>query len=173
MSLHYVSLGDFRCRVTWEWRENLLEILSLVPFWHQRKILKNEGAGQPVSLWEGKRTRVGRNSFNWKSEETRRRGRDTMWTRRLEREDRGRGGAERRADSGGSSTLALVLRPMWNLVPYTLVLHTFSHVRRYKHVRTGPSAMKLRGRYIIYQIYHFLIYFFLITPQYYMLKRYL
>jgi len=71
-----------------------------------------------------------------------------MWTRRLEREDRGREGAERRADSGGSSTLALVLRPMWNLVPYTLVLHTFSHVRRYKHVRTGPSAMKLRGRYI-------------------------
>lgn len=65
---------------------------------------------------------------------------------------------ERRADSGGS----LPSRSFYALCEprsLTLVLHTFSRVRGYMHVWTGPvgDAMELGGGY---QIYHFLLLFF-------------
>lgn len=124
--------------MTRERRESLLETLSLASFWHQRKILKNEGAGWLASPREGKRARVGRNSFNWKSEETRCRGRDTMWTGGLE-------SAERRTSGG---PIAVVLYPRARSTPYVSPVplpSCYIHFRAYVGTCTsgqGRSEMR-------------------------------
>lgn len=135
-SSHYVSLGDFRRRVTRGRRKSPLETLFLASFWHQRKILKNEGTDRGK---RGKRHRVGRNSFNWKSEETRRRGRDVGWTGGRWRVGKGEGGWME-----GPIAAVLYPRSFYALCvraprPLSFMLHIFSRVRRYIHVRIGPA----------------------------------
>lgn len=76
---------------------------------------------------EEEAARIGRNSFNWKLEETRCRGKN--------------GESWRGMNVGGP---IVVLYPRARSTSLTPVLHTFSRVRRYTHVRTG-SAEEFHG----------------------------